>query len=192
NRADAFDATQWLVPFTTISPSAKLSLPLIASFCMRTVRLGIIGVGGIGQVHAKNVYDGHVHGMTLVAVCDRDPERLKFFPKAKGYSEPEAMIGSGEIDALVVSTPHYTHPDLGIAAFNAGLHLMIEKPLGVHKSEAERLINAHTRRDLVFGAMLNQRTNPVYQKIRNMIANGELGRLQRIHWTVTDWFRPNA
>jgi predicted dehydrogenase len=90
---------------------------------------------------------------------------------------------------VLIATPHYDHTTLGIAALKQGLHVLVEKPISVHKADCEKLIAAHTDENQVFAAMFNQRTNPQYQKLRAMIQSGELGALQRVQWTITDWFR---
>jgi predicted dehydrogenase len=103
------------------------------------------------------------------------------------------MIASGEIDALVIATPHYQHVSLGIAALEAGLHVMVEKPIAAHKADAERLVaKAKEKADLVFGAMFQLRVEPRYEKIREIVRSGELGDLMRVIWIMTDWFRSEA
>jgi predicted dehydrogenase len=69
---------------------------------------------------------------------------------------------------------------------------MVEKPISVHKADAERLIKAHKDDSKVFAAMFNQRTNPAYQTIRDLIHSNKLGEVRRIQWTITDWFRSQA
>jgi predicted dehydrogenase len=78
---------------------------------------------------------------------------------------------------------------MGIAALNAGLHVMVEKPLSVHKADCERLIAAHKGPQQVFGAMFQLRTDPIYQQIKSLITDGELGTIRRVLWDCTDWFR---
>jgi predicted dehydrogenase len=72
------------------------------------------------------------------------------------------------------------------------MHVLVEKPISVHKADGERLIAAHQGRRQVFAAMFNQRTDPLYQKIRAMVQGGELGEVRRINWIITDWFRTEA
>jgi predicted dehydrogenase len=81
---------------------------------------------------------------------------------------------------------------MGIAALEAGLHVLVEKPISVHKADCERLIAAHKDKKLVFAAMFNQRTDPRYKKIKNIIDTGQLGEITRVNWIVTDWFRTHA
>ena len=160
---------------------------------VKRVRLGVIGVGSIGTLHVSNVVEAKVDRVELATVADHNPGRLaKVAGKRKTFSTGEELIGSGLVDAVLIATPHYSHPTLGIAALNAGLHVLVEKPLAVHKADAERFLAAHTNPRLVFAAMFNQRTDPFYQKIREMVRGGELGEVRRINWTITDWFRTEA
>lgn len=96
---------------------------------------------------------------------------------------------AGICDAVLICTPHYSHTRIGIDALNAGLHVLVEKPISVHKADCERLIDAHKNDKQVFAAMFNQRTNPCYRKIKQLIDTGETGRLLRVSWIITDWFR---
>lgn len=102
------------------------------------------------------------------------------------------MLTSGTIDAVLIATPHFFHTSMGIAALEAGLHVMVEKPLSVHKADCERLIAAHQRPGQVFGAMFQLRTDPVYQQIKSLISSGELGEIRRVLWDCTDWFRTES
>jgi len=92
----------------------------------------------------------------------------------------------------VIATPHYSHTTVGIRAIKAGLHVLVEKPISVQKSDAELLIAAHRGSKRVFAAMFNQRTDPSYQKLRSLVVGGALGEIRRVQWTVTNWFRPNV
>ena len=95
-------------------------------------------------------------------------------------------------NAVIICTPHYAHTTVGIDALKSGHHVLVEKPISVHKADCERLITAHTNRKLVFAAVFNQRTDPCYQKVKKLIEDGELGELTRINWIITTWFRSEA
>ena len=161
---------------------------------MNAVRLGIIGMGNIGRHHAAYLLEGKVPRAELVAVADALTPLDSFTARGlKTYAAGEALLRSGTVDAVIIATPHYQHTTLGIAAFEAGLHVMVEKPISVHKADAARLIAARQQRpDRVFGAMFQLRTEPRYVRIKQLIANGELGRLVRASWIITDWFRTEA
>ena len=156
------------------------------------VRLGIIGLGNMGQFYARAILDGEVPGLKLAAVCDMDKDRVSAFEGVEPFTDTDELLKSGVVDAVHIATPHYFHTTLGIAALEAGLHVLVDKPISVHKADCERLIAAHTNKDLVFCGMFNQRTDPHFIKLKNLIDNGELGEIRRIQWTVTDWFRTEA
>lgn len=159
---------------------------------MKTLRLGIIGIGGMGNGHAQTILAGNVPRCELVAAGDTNPAALAAFPNLKHFSTGSALIQSGEVDAVLIATPHYSHTTLGIEALKAGLHVLVEKPISVHKADCERLIAAHTSKKQVFAAMFNQRTDPFYIKLRELIRSGQLGEIRRINWIITNWFRTYA
>ena len=152
------------------------------------VRFGIVGIGNMGSAHVGWV--PNLNGAALSAICDIDPAKLERFPDIPHFDDSAKMIRSGEIDAVLVATPHYFHTTIGIDALENGLHVLLEKPISVHKADCEGLIQAYRGRDnQVFGAMFNQRTDPHYQAIRHIVQGGELGQIQRVNWIITDWFR---
>jgi predicted dehydrogenase len=159
---------------------------------MQNLRLGIIGLGNMGQAHADSISRGRVSRCRLAAVCDPDQQLLKRYVQARPFLLSSELIKSGEVDAVLVATPHYSHTTIGIEALEAGLHLLVEKPLCVHKADCERLIAAHRSKKQVFATMFNQRTDPYYLKLREFIKNGELGTIRRINWIITNWFRTAA
>ena len=160
-----------------------------------TVRLGIIGLGNMGTAHAKSIRKGAVDGLVLTAVCDDNPRRIESMTEpgdVHRFSDVETMLESGQIDAVLVATPHYSHTPIGIAALDAGLHVLMEKPISVHKADCEALIAAHRDPEQVFAAMFNQRTDPRFGLLRDLLTGDELGSVQRINWVITDWFRPEV
>jgi predicted dehydrogenase len=159
---------------------------------MNTVKLGVIGIGAMGSVHAKNILDGKVPRCKLTAVCDPNAERLEPFKSVERYTSVDDFLISSNADAVLIATPHYGHTSIGIQVLGTGKHLLVEKPISVHKSDAERLIAAHRSSEQVFAAMFNQRTDPYYVKLRHLVHSGELGSIRRVHWTITNWFRTEA
>lgn len=153
------------------------------------VNIGIAGLGGMGRTHFNCIRDGKVPRMDVTAVFDTDTSKLEGLEGVRTYKTYGGLLRSG-IDAVLIATPHYFHTNLGIKALQAGLHVMVEKPISVHKADCEKLIAAHTRKDRVFAAMFQQRTDPFYTTIREMIRSDELGHIQRLNWIITNWFRP--
>jgi len=164
---------------------------------MEKVRIGIIGIGNMGSSHAREVAKGSVPGGELAAVCDINPDRLKWAKDTFGedlalYDNADALINSENIDAVLVATPHYDHPPLAIKAFEKGLHVLIEKPAGVYTKQVREMNEAALKCSKVFGIMYNQRTNPLYQKLRDLVKSGELGELKRTNWIITNWYRSQS
>ena len=160
---------------------------------MQNVRVGVIGLGNMGKYHAAYLAEGKVPRCRLTALASSAPEKMEKFDGVKKFATGSELIQSGEVDAVLIATPHYSHTTLGIEAFQAGLHVMVEKPISVHKADCERLINAHKMHpERIFGAMFQLRTEPRYIKLKKLIDSGELGQIVRVSWIITDWFRTEA
>lgn len=159
---------------------------------MKHVRIGIIGLGLMGRSHARQILERRVPRLRLAAVTDANPAAAATFPDIPYFATHGEMIASGLVDAVLIATPHYSHTSVGIDALKAGMHVLVEKPISVHRADAERLIAAHQGKKQIFAAMFNQRTDPCYLKLRAMVQSGTLGPVRRINWTVTNWFRPDA
>lgn len=173
---------------------AAESIPIAVVFdyterMAKDVRFGIIGLGNMGRSHARLILDGKVPGLRLVAVADVQAAAAEAFPEISYFDSGKALIDSGTVEAVLIATPHFDHTALGIAALEAGLHVLVEKPISVHKADCERLIASHRDKSKVFAAMFNQRTDPKYRKLKQLIDSGEIGKITRIQWTITDWFR---
>ena len=159
----------------------------------KAVGYGIIGIGNMGTEHVKFI--NNLKNSELIAVCDIDPdafERIdeKTRERIQCYTCADDLFKNPDVEVVLIAVPHYDHPDLAIAAMEHGKHIIVEKPIAVHKAEAQRLIDAAKNYpNLVKSAMFCQRTIPAHIKIKNMIDSGELGQIRRVNWTVTDWFR---
>jgi len=164
---------------------------------MAKLRYGIVGIGKQGSGYAQRLLRGQDKNGTLAALCDSSAERREWAQKSlKGvaiHEDYRELIASPEVDAVVVVTPHYFHPEIAIAAMGQGKHVLIDKPAGVY-ARAVREMNecATAHPELTFGIMYNQRTNPLYIKAKELIGSGEMGALKRINWIITNWYRPQA
>lgn len=164
-------------------------------FQLEKVRIGIVGFGNMGSGHMRYLNNGEVTGASVTAICDNNPEKLKraaeAYPMAKLFSDMDLMLDSGEVDAVLIATPHYDHPSLAIKALRRGIHTLIEKPAGVYTKQVLEMNREAEKTNRVFGIMYNQRTNPMYQKLRDLVRSGELGDLKRTNWII-DWYRPQS
>ena len=159
---------------------------------LATLRFGLVGLGNIGKIHFNNLVAGKVRGGALTAVCSRRPPTIQIPDGVMYYDDVDAMLDSGDVDAVIVATPHTSHRPIGEKVLRRGLHLMMEKPLTATLLDAERLLEVPRQAGQQFGIMLNLRTHPQMRRIRHLLEDGELGELQRLHWTITNWFRSEA
>ena len=147
---------------------------------MDKVRFGIIGVGGMGNGHARNM--PFIPEVELTAVCDIAQGALNKAMEAysvPGFDKHEDLLNSGLVDAVIVATPHYFHPPIAVAAMNKGIHVISEKPIAVTVAGAEWMINTAEKTGVVFAVMFQQRSFPVYQAAKKLVNEGRLGSLYR-------------
>ena len=163
---------------------------------MNKVKLGIIGYGNMGSGHVRKLKAGKVKNMEVTAVCDISAEKRvavkTAYPEIAVFDDAEELYKSGLCDTVLIAVPHYDHPRLAILAFDYNLNVITEKPAGVYTKQVKEMNERAAKSDKLFGIMYNQRTNPVYQKLREMVQRGDLGHLKRITWIITDWYRPQA
>ncbi|MBS1369165.1 MAG: Gfo/Idh/MocA family oxidoreductase [Lentisphaeria bacterium] len=161
---------------------------------MRKVKIGIIGLGNMGSTHVKLIRD--LPEAELAAVCDIDRDRAdakaqEAGPGCRAFYSADELYRSGCVEAVLIAVPHYAHTPLAIEAFEHGLHVLCEKPIAVTKSMAQSMLDAHAKHpELRFGLMFQQRVHGGHRKIRELIDNGEFGKIQRVIWTCSHWFRP--
>jgi len=157
------------------------------------VRVGVIGVGNMGLGHINNFVKGAMPEIDITCVADIDEKRFALakekLPDVVCFPTAEALIDSGLADAVIIATPHYFHPPIGIYALQKGVHVMSEKPAGVYTKQVRELIDVAEHSDKTYAIMFNQRTNCVYRKIHDLVQSGVYGELRRVSWIITDWFR---
>jgi predicted dehydrogenase len=156
--------------------------------------VGVIGLGSAGARHARNLAEGRVNGARLAAVCDPLQERQREFA-VPGFADAGALLASASVDAVVIATPHRLHVPLGRAALASGRHVLVEKPLGVHRAECDELLAEHRALDEgrpVFGVVHDYRVDPRYAWLKELLAAGEFGRVERVVWQATDLYRTLA
>ncbi len=164
---------------------------------MDTVRIGVVGLGGMGVRHARSLLAGEVTGAALTAICDVRRERLAW-AREHLSSEPacfddlDALLNAGVADAVIVATRHYQHPPLAIRCFAAGMHVLTEKPAGVYAKQVGEMNRAAAASGKVFAINYQMRTDPLYRRLKEMVEGGELGEIKRTNWVITAWYRPQS
>lgn len=164
---------------------------------MEKVRLGIIGVGNMGSGHSLSLIKGDVPEMELAAVADLRESRRQWAKEnlpenVQIFEDGDSLIEAHCCDAVLVAVPHYDHPRFVIKALENGMHAMSEKPAGVYTKQVREMNEAAAKSDRVFAMMFNQRTNHVYRKMKEIVDSGEYGKIKRVNWIITDWYRTQA
>ena len=148
----------------------------------------------MGTGHAKNLWEGKITNGVLSAVCDTNPKKLEkakelYGDSIKVFNSADEMYASGSCDVVQICTPHYSHPELAISALDHGVHCIVEKPAGVYTLQVKEMLEKAKKSDKILGIMFNQRTNPAFKKMREMVMNGSIGEIKRTNWIITDWYR---
>ncbi|MFK5974020.1 MAG: Gfo/Idh/MocA family oxidoreductase [Flavobacteriaceae bacterium] len=147
------------------------------------IRWGIVGPGNIAHSFVKDlqlVGDGE-----LVAVASRNIERAQEFGAQYGashfFGSYEALFKSEEVDVIYIATPHTSHAELSIKAMKHGKHVLCEKPMGVNRSEVEKMLSVAKENKVFLMEALWSRFNPSIRKLKQMVDQGSIGRLQYLH-----------
>ena len=159
------------------------------------VNVAVVGVGIMGSSHARQV--AGMENARLAAVCDSDQARARDLAAelgAEAFYDTQSLLDKVRPEAVIIATPHYAHTPLSIACLERGIHVLVEKPLAVHVNDAHKMNAAYSQArqihpGLVFAIMFQQRTYSYWRKVKQMVDEGDLGRLVRVTWIITDWFR---
>ena len=171
------------------------------------MRVGIIGMGNMGSKYAQLISKGEIARMELLAITRVSQDRWDSIKDYVGadlhqFNSGDDMFdavdkGVLKLDAVIIVTPHYSHETLAIKAFERGISVLCDKPAGVYSKQARNMLNAYNavkkdNPDLLYGYIFHQRTFPIYKKIKQIVDSGEYGKMKRVNWVVTDWYRSNA
>lgn len=160
------------------------------------VRIGVIGIGNMGMSHIQNYIEGRMPETEFTCVADIDEKKFERakekLPGVVCFNSATELINSGLCDAVIIATPHYDHPPIGIEALKAGIHVMSEKPAGVYTKQVNEIIEVAKESKATYAIMFNQRTNCIYRKVKEILESGEYGELKRVSWIITDWYRTQS
>lgn len=148
------------------------------------IRTGFIGIGAMGLSHLKAMHLDNGRNAEAVAICGSNPDHIKraleIAPKAQVFQNVEELIHS-DLDAIFVSTPNFTHVPLALEVLRSGRHLFLEKPLGITRGEAKKLLRAVERTDRIVMVGQALRYSAFFQKMKDLVAAGEVGQ-PRMVW----------
>jgi predicted dehydrogenase len=165
-----------------------------------TIRIGVIGCGGISGHHLKTLQCESLKNadVRVTAFCDvnRDSalaRRKEFGAGAElATTDYHELLDSGEVDAVLISTPHPFHPEAGIAAFERGIHVLLEKPVAITAADARHINEAHRRSKSVYTVHFQNRHMPMYRWVKRQIDAGLLGPLHKASILWNSAYRPQS
>ena len=162
---------------------------------MQKVRFGIVGIGNMGTAHCKSFLEGKIANGVLTAICNKRTSKMDAILALDGaedvvaFTDYKELLHSGLCDAVIIAVPPYDHATMVTEALEAGLHVICEKPAGVYTKQVKEMNAAAARSDKLFGMMFNQRANPIYREMQEMVLRGDLGEIKRVNWIITNWYR---
>jgi len=147
---------------------------------VKKIRVGIIGTGGIAQWAHIPGYQ-KVEGVELVAFCDTNPTTLREasqkFGVKKTYADYKKMLAAEKLDAVSVCTPNAVHAAPTVAALNAGLHVLVEKPIAMNAKEGRQMVAAAKKAKRILMVAFNSRWGAEVQWLRRCVQSGMLGEI---------------
>ena len=162
---------------------------------LKSVRIGIIGVGGMGTGHARSIMEAKGKDFSLSAVADVDPKRVEALVSqygVRGFADGYKLIDPELVDAVIIATPHYFHPPYAIYAARRGVHVLTEKPMGVTVGAARAMVAECKKHKVALGVMFQQRNRPNMKKMKQLVAGGAIGELFRVQMICSTWYRTAA
>lgn len=145
---------------------------------MKKVKIGVIGLGWMGSHHGRNILGNP--NAELAAICDADEQNVQSFRAATGCACPSFKeypeLLKSRIDAVIIASPNAMHAEMAIAAAEARKHIYCEKPLAITIADCRRVREAVEKAGVKFLIGYHRRLNPLYQYVKNLLADGKLGK----------------
>jgi predicted dehydrogenase len=155
------------------------------------VRVGLIGCGKVGQIHAAALRG--IAEAELTAVCDVSAERVRTFAarfRTRGYTDVDALLREGKVEAVVIGTPHPLHAAPAVRAAEAGVHVLVEKPLAATLADCDAMLAAANRAGVLLGVISQRRLYEPVRRMKQAIDAGKIGRPALGVFTMYSWREP--
>jgi predicted dehydrogenase len=156
------------------------------------IRVGLLAYGAIGHEH--NLAVQHTDGLVLSAVCDMNPDRvaaaLELAPDAATFNDADAMLASGALDLVVISTPPNSHFQWAKSALEANVHVVLEKPMALTIEECDELVALAADRERLLVVYQNRRYDPDFVTLRTLLAEGQIGDVFQLDTFVGGYSEP--
>ena len=143
------------------------------------MNIGIIGIGGAALgIHVPGFR--LIPDVNLAFFCDPNPDAAAKPGSGHLYSDWMQLLADPLLDAVVVSTPNYVHPEIVEAAFRAGKHVLCEKPLALDRHIAQRMLDAAVASGKVHMTAFTYRYTPSIQYMKHLVASGAIGEIRTV------------
>src|SRR4051812_41389802 len=144
---------------------------------MKPIPTALIGCGKVGGLHAAAL--STLPESTLVAVCDASLDRAEQFATRYGgqpFRDVSRMVRESGAEAVFICTPHPLHAEAAVAAAEAGLHVMVEKPMAACLSDCDRMLEAAKKSGVTLSVMSQRRFYESVRRIKAAIEAGKIGQ----------------
>jgi len=167
----------------------KENLNMASQPKLKKYRIGVIGTGARGETFARQLRDGHPRA-ELFGVCDIDRDRLDTFCSycelgdTRRFTDSREFLAQSALDAVVITTPEWTHGDVAVAALGAGKHIYLEKPMAHNSESCRQIMRAHaetakTRPVTAFIGFNLRQTGP-FMRLKEVVDSGVLGQILHV------------
>lgn len=159
----------------------------VAAAAAKPIRFGVIGLGTMGQEHARVIKSNALFKLAGATDAQASGRGVASDLGCKWFDNADEMVRSGEVDAVVIATPHWQHADLAVSALKAGLHVLCEKPLSVTVEQSDRVLEAAAQSRGMFVVVHQKRFEPAFLFVKQLLDSGELGSLYRCSMIESAW-----
>ena len=148
-------------------------------------QVAVIGCGARGETFARQLHRGHPRA-ELFGVCDVDGDRLQKFcgycelDGAVQFTDVAELLSRPELDAVIITTPEFTHAEVAIAALQAGKHIYLEKAMAESSAACRRIVETHQKSSAIAFVGFNMRAVNVFEKLKSVVDSGVLGQIVHI------------
>jgi UDP-N-acetyl-2-amino-2-deoxyglucuronate dehydrogenase len=159
---------------------------------MTRVRTALVGCGKVGHIHARALVA--VPESEFVAACDVDPARATGFAQTYGvkpYHDVSTMLRESQPETIVIGTPHPLHKAPALVAADAGVHVLVEKPLAANLEDCDAMIDAARRNQIKLGVISQRRWYEPVRRMRAAIDAGKIGRPVLASFIMYSWRDPS-
>jgi UDP-N-acetyl-2-amino-2-deoxyglucuronate dehydrogenase len=162
---------------------------------MQRLRTALVGCGKVGGIHAKALQ--RLPESQFVAVCDASADRAKMFATEYGvlpFTDVASMIREAKVDAVTIATPHPLHAEPAVCCANAGVHVLVEKPLAASLEDCDAMIAAAKKANVTLGVFSQRRFFEPVRRMKEAIDAGKIGRpmlgvFQMFSWRDEAYYR---